>query len=105
MAHTKLGTTPKREKLLILVTADEKEEFDLKSLPRVKAMVDSGVTHNFVATREVAKLGLKLKDDTSQIKYRLLPKGQGGLDLLSWWPNGVGRKSALLCASFECEKW
>ena len=31
-------------------------------------MVDSGVTHNFVATREVAKLGLKLKDDTSQIK-------------------------------------
>ena len=35
---------------------------------QVKAIVDSGVTHNFVPTKEVAKLGLKLKDDTNRIK-------------------------------------
>ena len=35
---------------------------------RVKAMMDSGATHNFVATRESERLGLKLKEDTSQIK-------------------------------------
>ena len=45
MAHTKLGTTPKREKLLILVTADEKEEFDLKSLPRVNPFQLLNVIH------------------------------------------------------------
>ena len=33
-----------------------------------KAMVDSSVTHNFVATKETTKLGLKLEDDTDQIK-------------------------------------
>ncbi|RVW49989.1 hypothetical protein CK203_082283 [Vitis vinifera] len=31
---------------------------------QVKATVDSGATHNFVDTREVAKLGLKLEEDT-----------------------------------------
>ena len=31
-------------------------------------MVDSGVAHNFVATKKAAKLGLKLEDDTSHIK-------------------------------------
>ena len=31
-------------------------------------MVDSEATHNFVATREATKLGLKLEDDTSRIK-------------------------------------
>ena len=35
---------------------------------QVKATVDSGATLNFVDTREVAKLGLKLEEDTSQIK-------------------------------------
>ena len=35
---------------------------------QVKAMVDNCVTHNFVATRKVAKLGLKLEDDTNWIK-------------------------------------
>ena len=35
---------------------------------RVKAMMDSGPTHNFVATRESERLGLNLKEDTSQIK-------------------------------------
>lgn len=35
---------------------------------QVKAMVDSGATHNFVVTRKATKLGLKLEDDTSQIK-------------------------------------
>ena len=35
---------------------------------RVKAMMDSGATHNFVATRESERLGLNLKEDTSQIK-------------------------------------
>ena len=34
----------------------------------VKALVDSGATHNFVATREVTGLGLKLEEDTSRIK-------------------------------------
>ncbi|KAL6319749.1 hypothetical protein AAG906_036807 [Vitis piasezkii] len=35
---------------------------------QVKALVDSGATHNFVATKEAAKLGLKLEEDTSRIK-------------------------------------
>ena len=35
---------------------------------QVKAMMDSGATHNFVATRESERLGLKLKEDTIQIK-------------------------------------
>ena len=34
----------------------------------VKALVDSGATHNFLATREATKLGLKLEEDTSRIK-------------------------------------
>ena len=90
---------PKREKLSALVTADDKGDSDLDSLPRVnplqllnvihgetpvqkslmhihaivngvqvKALVDSGATHNFVATKEAARLGLKLEEDTSRIK-------------------------------------
>ena len=35
---------------------------------QVKALVDSSATHNFVATREATRLGLKLEEDTSQIK-------------------------------------
>ena len=35
---------------------------------QVKALVDSGATHNFVATREGTRLGLKLEKDTNQIK-------------------------------------
>ena len=35
---------------------------------QVKTLVDSGATHNFVATRETTRLGLKLEEDTSQIK-------------------------------------
>lgn len=35
---------------------------------QVKAMVDKSATHNFVATKEAAKLGLKLEEDTSWIK-------------------------------------
>ena len=35
---------------------------------RVKAMVDSDATHNFVATRESERLGLNLEKDISQIK-------------------------------------
>ncbi|RVW19037.1 Retrovirus-related Pol polyprotein from transposon 17.6 [Vitis vinifera] len=35
---------------------------------QVKALVDSGATHNFVATREATRLGLKLEEDTSRIK-------------------------------------
>ena len=31
-------------------------------------MVDSGATHNFVATKEANRLGLKLENDTSRIK-------------------------------------
>ena len=34
----------------------------------VKAMVDSGATHNFVATNEASRLGLKLANDDSRIK-------------------------------------
>ena len=30
--------------------------------------MDSGATHNFVATKEAARLGLKLEEDTSRIK-------------------------------------
>ena len=35
---------------------------------QVKALVDSGATHNFVDTREATRLGLKLEKDTSRIK-------------------------------------
>ena len=35
---------------------------------RVKVMVDSGDSHNFVATNEASRLGLKLVDDDSRIK-------------------------------------
>ena len=35
---------------------------------QVKALVDSGATHNFVTTRETTRLGLKLEEDTSWIK-------------------------------------
>ena len=35
---------------------------------RVKAMVDSSATHNFFATSEALRLGLKLVDDDSRIK-------------------------------------
>ena len=35
---------------------------------QVKAMVDSLATHNFAATREATRLGLKLEKDTNQIK-------------------------------------
>ena len=35
---------------------------------QVKALVDSGATHNFVTTREATRLGLKLEEDTSRIK-------------------------------------
>ena len=35
---------------------------------QVKDMVDSGVAHNFMATKKASKLGLKLEDDTNQIK-------------------------------------
>ncbi|KAL6329429.1 hypothetical protein AAG906_020862 [Vitis piasezkii] len=67
---------PKREKLSTLVTVNDKGESDLETPPRVnplqllnvKASVDSGATHNFVATREATRLGLKLEEDTSRIK-------------------------------------
>ena len=35
---------------------------------QVKTLVDSGATHNFVATKEANRLGLKLENDTSRIK-------------------------------------
>ncbi|WKA05087.1 hypothetical protein VitviT2T_023072 [Vitis vinifera] len=89
---------PKREKLSALVTADDKGDSHpdtprvnplqllnvihgetpvQKSLMhvhamvngvQVKALVDNGVAHNFVATREATRLGLKLEEDTSRIK-------------------------------------
>ena len=35
---------------------------------RVKAMVDSGATYNFVATRESERLGINLEKDATRIK-------------------------------------
>ena len=35
---------------------------------QVKTLVDSGATHNFVATREATRLGLKLEENTNRIK-------------------------------------
>ena len=35
---------------------------------QVKALVDNGTTRNFIATREATRLGLKLEEDTNQIK-------------------------------------
>ena len=34
----------------------------------VKVMMDNGVTNKFMASREVAKLRLKLEENTSRIK-------------------------------------
>ena len=66
-----------RFSLLQLMNVIHGETFVQKSLMhvhaivngvQVKPMVDSGATHNFVATRDVAKLGLKLENDSNQIK-------------------------------------
>ena len=35
---------------------------------QVKAMVDSRATHNFVATSEASRLGLKLVNDDNRVK-------------------------------------
>ena len=35
---------------------------------KIVALVDSGATHNFISTRETAKLGLKLAKDESKLK-------------------------------------
>ena len=35
---------------------------------KIVALVDSGATHNFVSTREAARLGLKLVQDDSKLK-------------------------------------
>ena len=35
---------------------------------KIVALVDSGATHNFILTRETAKLGLKLAKDDSKLK-------------------------------------
>ena len=90
---------PKREKLISLVTTEDKASTDSDSPSRVnplqllnaisgetsmrknlmrvhvlingirvKAMVDSGTTHNFFATCEASRLGLKLVDEDSWIK-------------------------------------
>ena len=38
---------------------------------KIVALVDSGATHNFVSTRETAKLGLNLAKDDSKHKAML----------------------------------
>ena len=35
---------------------------------KIVALVDSGATHNFISTRETARLGLKLAKDDSKLK-------------------------------------
>ena len=35
---------------------------------KIVALVDNGATHNFVSTKEVAKLGLKLARDDNKLK-------------------------------------
>ncbi|KAL6319624.1 hypothetical protein AAG906_020701 [Vitis piasezkii] len=59
------------KKLSALMTADD-EEILAETPPRVNPRNferDScGATHNFVATKEAARLGLKLEEDTSRIK-------------------------------------
>ena len=69
--------TPPRVNLLQLLNVIHGETPVQKSLMhlhaivnsvQVKTMVDSGATHNFVATREAAKSGLKLEDDVTRIK-------------------------------------
>ncbi|RVW59557.1 Retrovirus-related Pol polyprotein from transposon 297 [Vitis vinifera] len=101
----------RRDKLSTLVTTDDKEESDSETPPRVnplqllnvKALVDSGATHNFVATKEATRLVLKLEEGTNQIKA-VNSKTQNprcGLDPTSWWTNGVGRKAALFREGLE----
>ena len=34
----------------------------------IVALVDSGATHNFISTREIGKLGLKLTKDDNKLK-------------------------------------
>ena len=89
---------PKKERLNALVAEEESEGSELEVTPRmnplqllnaiqaqpnhkgliyievelsdqkVVALVDSGATHNFVATRAVTRLGLKLCKDGSKLK-------------------------------------
>ena len=35
---------------------------------KIVALVDSGATHNFISTREIARFGLKLAKDDSKLK-------------------------------------
>ena len=70
---------------------------------RVKAMVDSGATHNFVATRESARLGLNLEKDTSQIKA-MNSKAQKIQGVVMNVPLQVGKwkgKCNLLCVPLD----
>ncbi|RVW38113.1 hypothetical protein CK203_091307 [Vitis vinifera] len=81
----------------------------------VKAMMDSGVTHNFMATREATRLGLKLKEDTILFKAvnRKIAKNvpmqvgdwKGGLDPTSWWIGGARRKTVLFRVGLKGKGW
>ena len=35
---------------------------------KIVALVDNGATHNFISTREIARLGLKLANDDNKLK-------------------------------------
>ena len=71
------SNSPSRVNLLQLLNTISGENHPQKTLMhvqvllngiRVKAMVDNGATHNFVATSEASRLDLKLVDDDSRIK-------------------------------------
>ncbi|KAK4384457.1 hypothetical protein Sango_3058500 [Sesamum angolense] len=61
---------PKRGKLNALVAEADDDEGGSTRIngKAVMAMLDSGVTHNFVADREIRKLGLTLAQHSSRIK-------------------------------------
>lgn len=54
-------------------------------------MVDSGATHNFIATREATRLGFKLSNDDKKLKVMKSTQAQGtqfgqgcGTDSAGW---------------------
>ncbi|RVW42513.1 Transposon Tf2-12 polyprotein [Vitis vinifera] len=101
------------KKLSALVTAEDKGDSDPETPPRVNPLqllnvIHVVATHNFVATKEAARLGLRLEEDTSRIKAvnskaqkiqgvaknvpMKIGDWEGGPDSPPWWVDGVGRK-------------
>ncbi|KAL0345421.1 UNVERIFIED_CONTAM: hypothetical protein Sradi_4373400 [Sesamum radiatum] len=67
--YHRMRDCPKHRKFNALVAEADNEGGSLRvNGKEVMAMLDTGATHNFVADREIQKLGLTLAQDSSRIK-------------------------------------